>query len=71
MNFLDMIKNSVLERFDGTLSVWQVVLGLLFALTAGIFILYIYRRTMKRVAVGRSFMLTLMLMCAITAIVAT
>ena len=31
MNFLDMIKNSVLERFDGTLSVWQVVLGLLFA----------------------------------------
>ena len=67
MNFLDMIKNSVLERFDGSLSVWQVVLGLLFALTAGIFILYIYRRTMKRVAVGRSFMLTLMLMCAITA----
>ena len=51
MNFLDMIKNSVLERFDGSLSVWQVVLGLLFSLTAGIFILYIYRRTMRRVAV--------------------
>ena len=67
MNFMDMIKNSVLERFDGSLSVWQVVLGLLFALTAGIFILYIYRRTMRRVAVGRSFMLTLLLMCAITA----
>ena len=67
MNFLDMIKNSVLERFDGSLSVWQVVLGLLFALTAGIFILYIYRRTMKRVAVSRSFMLSLMLICAITA----
>jgi len=68
MNFLDMIKNSVLERFDGSLSVWQVVLGLLFALTAGIFILYIYRRTMRRAAVGRSFMLSLMLMCAITAL---
>ena len=67
MNFLDMIKNSVLERFDGSLSVWQVVLGLLFALTAGIFILYIYRRTMRRVAVGRSFMLSLLLICSITA----
>ena len=67
MNFLDMIKNSVLERFDGSLSVWQVVLGLLFAMTAGIFILYIYRRTMRKVAVGRSFMLSLMLLCVITA----
>ena len=67
MNFLDMIKNSVLERFDGNLSVWQVILGLLFALTAGMFILYVYRRTMRRVAVGRSFMLSLLLICAITA----
>ena len=67
MNFLDMIKNSVLERFDGSLSVWQVVLGLLFAMTAGIFILFIYRRVMRKVAVGRSFMLSLMLICVITA----
>ena len=67
MNFLDIIKNSVLERFDGTLSVWQVVLGLLFALTAGIFILYVYRRTMGKVAVGRSFMVSLLLICTITA----
>ena len=67
MNFLDMIKNSVLERFDGSLSVWQVVLGLLFSITAGIFILYIYRRTMRKVAVSRSFMLSLMLICVITA----
>jgi len=67
MNFLDMIKNSVLENFDGTLSVWQVALGLLFALAAGVFILYVYRRTMKKAAVGRSFMLSLLLICSITA----
>ena len=67
MNFLDMIKNSVLERFDGTLSVWQVVLGLMFSLAAGVFILYVYRRTMRKVAVSRSFMLSLMLICVITA----
>lgn len=67
MNFLDMIKNSVLDRFDGSLSIWQVILGLLFAMTAGIFILFVYRRTMRRVAIGRSFMMSLMLICAITA----
>ena len=53
MNFLDMIKNSVLERFDGSLSVWQVVLGLMFSLAAGVFILYVYRRTMKKVGILR------------------
>lgn len=67
MNFLDMIKNSVLERFDGSLSLWQILLGLLFSLAAGIFILFIYKKTMRKVAVGRSFMISLLLICAITA----
>ena len=67
MNFLDLIKNSVLERFDGSLSLWQMLLGLIFSLAAGIFILFIYKKTMRRVAVGRSFMISLLLICAITA----
>lgn len=67
MNFLDMIKNSVLERLDGSLSPLHIVLGLVFSLTAGIFILFIYKKTMRKVAVGRSFMISLLLICAITA----
>ena len=67
MNFLDMIKNSVLERFDGSLSIWQILLGLVFSVLAGIFILFVYKKTMRRVAVGRSFMISLLLICAITA----
>ena len=67
MNFLDLIKNSVLERFDGSLSLLQILLGLIFSLAAGIFILFIYKKTMRKVAVGRSFMVSLLLICAITA----
>ena len=67
MNFLDLIKNSVLERFDGSLSVWQILFGLAAALAAGVFILFIYKKTMRRVAVGRSFMVSLLLICGITA----
>ena len=67
MNFLDMIKNSVLERLDGSLSLLHILLALIFSLLAGIFILFIYKKTTQKVAVGRSFMITLLLMCAITA----
>ena len=68
MNFLDMIKNSVLERFNGSLSPWQILLGLVFSLAAGVFILFIYKKTMGKVAVGRSFMISLLLICTITAV---
>ena len=68
MNFLDMIKNSVLERLDGSLSLVNILLGLLFSIAAGIFILFIYKKTMRKVAVGRSYMISLLLICAITAI---
>ncbi len=67
MNFIDIIKNSVLERLNGSLSLWQILLGLIFSLAAGIFILFIYKKTMRRVAVGRSFMVSLLLICGITA----
>lgn len=62
-----MIKNSVLEKLDGSLSPLQMILGLLFSVLAGIFILLIYKKTMRKVAVGRSFMISLLLICAITA----
>ncbi len=68
MNFLDMLKNSVLERLDGSLSLLHILLGLLFSILAGLFILFIYKKTMRRVAVGRSFTISLLLICAITAV---
>lgn len=67
MSFLDIIKNSVMESFDRSISVWQILLGLAVALVAAVFILIIYKRTMRQVAMGRSFSVSLMLICVMTA----
>ena len=67
MSILDIIKSSVLQRFDGSISVWQIILSLALSLAAGIFILFIYKRAMRKAAVGSSFQLSLLLICTITA----
>jgi len=67
MSIWDIMKNSVVERFDGSISVWQMLAGLGLALAAGIFILFIYKRAMGRTAVTSSFQLSLLLICTTTA----
>ena len=64
---LDQIKNSVLESFDGSISILEIVLGLLVALLAGLFILFVYRRTMRQVSFNRSFCISMLLITAISA----
>ena len=64
---LDLIKNSVLESFDGSISILEIVLGLLVALLAGLFILFVYRRTMRQVSFNRSFCISMLLITAISA----
>ena len=63
---LKRVRKSIYRQaaLAGVTIVLMVVL--LFAMTAGLFILYIYRRTMRKVAANRSFMLSLMLICVIT-----
>ena len=46
MSLRDMIKNSVLEQFTGTISVDKVILSLLVAFLLGVFIVYIYKKTL-------------------------
>ena len=67
MSILDAIKNSVLEGFDTALSATDIVLGLAAALLASLFILYIYMRTMRQVSFNRSFCVSLLLVCSISA----
>ena len=67
MSVWDIVKSSVIQRFDGSISVWQILLSLTLSLGAGVFILYIYKRTMRRVAISSSFQLSLLLICTITA----
>ena len=67
MSIWDIIKSSVIQRFDGSISVWQILLSLAVSMAAGVFILFIYKRTMRRTAVSSSFQLTLLLICTTTA----
>ncbi len=67
MSIFDLIKNSVLEGFDTTLAPITIICSLLVSLAAGLFILFIYNRTMRQVTLNRSYCISLMLVCTISA----
>ena len=69
MGITDAIKDSVMESFNTTLSTTDIILGLLVSLIAGLFILMVYRSAMRQVSANRSFCITLMLVCSISAMV--
>lgn len=67
MSIFDAIKNSVVEGFNASLTPTEILLGLLTALLASVFILFVYRKTMLQVTFNRSYCMTLMLVCSISA----
>lgn len=67
MSVIDSLKNSVLEGFDTTLAPSDIICSLLVSLLAGLFILFIYSRTMRQVTLNRSFCISLLLICSISA----
>lgn len=67
MSIVDAIKKSVLENFDTSLAPTDIIAGLAVALAAGLFILLIYRFTMRQVSFNRSYCMTLLLVSAISA----
>ena len=69
ISIADAFKNSFLDGFSTSLSTMDIVLGLAVSLAAGLFILLIYRMAMRKVAFNRSFCITLLLVCAISAMV--
>lgn len=69
MSIIDAIKNSVLEGFDTSLSVTDIIFALGASLLAGLFILLIYKHAMKNVTFNRGFGITLLLVCSISALI--
>lgn len=69
MNFVDIIKKSVLEQFSGSISLDKIVLSLIFAFIIGVFIILIYKKTYSGVVYSRSFSLCLLLLTMVTSIV--
>ena len=69
MSIIDAIKNSVLEGFDTSVTTADILLGLMTALLAGLFILLIYKNSRKDVAPSGSFCLTLLMITAISGMI--
>ena len=69
MSIFDAIKNSVLENFNTSVTIADILLGLAVSFAAGLFILYIYKRVNRQVSFNKGFSLTLLLICSISAMI--
>lgn len=69
MSFADTIKKSVLEGFQSDVKAGRVLIALSIALLAALFILFIYRLTMRGIAGNRGFEITLLLVTSISAMI--
>ena len=67
MSIIDAFKNSVLEGFNTTISGTDIVFSMSAALLCSLFILFIYQRTMKQTTLNRSFCISMLLVCSISA----
>jgi uncharacterized membrane protein YhiD involved in acid resistance len=69
MNFVDLIKQGVLEEFTGTVSSVGIVLSLICAFAIAFYIVIIYRRSYTGVMFSKSFALTIILLSMVTALI--
>ena len=67
MSIIDAFKNSVLEGFNTTITGTDIVFSMSAALLCSLFILFIYQRTMKQTTLNRSFCISMLLVCSISA----
>ena len=69
MNFVDLVKKSVINEFTGTISIDKIVLSLITAFIIGVFIIYIYKKTYNGVVYSKSFSFCRILLAMVTALI--
>lgn len=69
MSIFDAIKKSVLEGFSSEITLSDIILSLSLAFLSGLFILLIYRLTLKGISRNRTFEITLLLITPISAMI--
>ena len=69
MSIFDAIKKSVLEGFSSDITFADIILSLIVAFLAGLFIYFIYRLTLRGVSRNRTFEITLLLITPISAMI--
>src|SRR5574344_893083 len=65
----DVIKNSVVESFSGTISTVDMLLSLIVSFLIGIFIIYVYRKTYTGVVYSKAFSLCILMLALVTAMI--
>lgn len=69
MNFLDIIRRSVIEEFATTITLEGILMSLVVAFAISMYIIYIYRKTYSGVSFSKSFALLLIMVTMVTALV--
>ena len=69
MNFIDVIKNSVIEQFTGMISVQSILLSLTTSFIISIFILFVYKKTFTGVVYSKGFSLSILLLSLVTTLI--
>lgn len=69
MSIFDALKKSVLEGFSSEITLADIVISLAVAFLSGLFILLIYRLTLRGVSRNRTFEVTLLLVTPIAAMI--
>lgn len=69
MSIFDALKKSVLQGFSSDITVVDILLSLLVAFLSALFILLIYRLTMRGVSRSRTFEITLLLVTPVSAMI--
>ncbi len=69
MNFMDVIKDSVVEQFTVGVTVGGMLLSLTVSFLMGAFVMLVYRQTYRGVLFSKGFAYSLILLCMVTAII--
>ena len=69
MSIFDAFKKSVLEGFSAEITLSDIIIALCLAFLSGLFILLIYRLTMRGISRNRTFEITLLLITPISAMI--
>lgn len=69
MNFVDVIKKSVVSQFTGTISVQSIILSLLTSFIISLFIIFIYKKTYSGVIYSKGFSLSVIMLALVTTLI--
>jgi hypothetical protein len=66
---MDLIKNSVIGEFNGSVSIGNIILSLIVSFIISLFIIYIYKKTYTGVIYSKTYALCMVLLAMVTSLI--